>query len=251
MHTRYQIQGKVENRKSQEKKQTSEIRRHDETETQSMCRKFGVQYECPAENETDKETKNRRRRNLYRINKHKQIFVDTQQTIPDAPPLTSDIMFNKAMNSIRTIELGQMNYQIQSCSICHECRLEMNMSQEIVCRRCFTDKKPVKFVSTEDNMNPGKLPKELQGMSIVAQQLISKISPCMHVHMLKQGGIASSGHCVTFPQEINQPAQILPRLPPEIEILKVRKKGRNDTSTDFRVRRHTVQNALIWLKQNN
>jgi hypothetical protein len=54
MHTRYQIQGKVENRKSQEKKQTSEIRRHDETETQSMCRKFGVQYECPAENETDK-----------------------------------------------------------------------------------------------------------------------------------------------------------------------------------------------------
>jgi hypothetical protein len=71
MHTRYQIQGKVENRKSQEKKQTSEIRRHDETETQSMCRKFGVQYECPAENETDKETKNRRRRNLYRINKHK------------------------------------------------------------------------------------------------------------------------------------------------------------------------------------
>jgi hypothetical protein len=54
------------------------------------------------------------------------------------------------------------------------------MSQEIVCHRCFTNKKPVKFVSTEDNMNPGKLPKELQGMSIVAQQLISKISPCMH-----------------------------------------------------------------------
>ena len=69
--------------------------------------------------------------------------------------------------------------------------------------------------------------------------------------MLKHGGVASSGHCVTFPQEINQPAQIFPRLPPEIEILKVRKKGRNDTSKDFRVRRHTVQNALIWLKQNN
>lgn len=97
-------------------------------------------------------------------------------------------------------------------------------------------------------MNPGKLLKELQGMSIVEQQLISKISPCMNVHMLKHGGIASSGHCVTFQQEINQPAQILPRLPPEIQILKVRKKGRNDTSKYFRVRRHTVQNALIWLK---
>jgi hypothetical protein len=41
--------------------------------------------------------------------------------------------------------------------------------------------------------------------------------------MLKHGGVASSGHCVTFPQEINQPAQIFPRLSPEIEILKVRK----------------------------
>lgn len=48
----------------------------------------------------------------------------------------------------------------------------------------------------------------------------------MNVHMLKHGGIASSGHCVTFPQEINQPAHILPRLPPEIEILKERKKER-------------------------
>jgi hypothetical protein len=67
-----------------------------------MCRKLGVQYECPEENETDKETKNRRRRNLYRINKQNKICFDTQQNIPDAPPLTSDIMFNKAMDSIRT-----------------------------------------------------------------------------------------------------------------------------------------------------
>lgn len=50
----------------------------------------------------------------------------------------------------------------------------------------------------------------------------------------------NSRHCVTFPQEINQPAQIRLRLPSEIEMFKVRKKGRKDTSTDFRVRRHTV-----------
>ena len=54
-------------------------------------------------------------------------------------------------------------------------------------------------------------------MSIVEQQLISEISSCMNVHMLKHGGISSSGHCVVFTQEINHPAQILPRLPPEIK----------------------------------
>lgn len=69
--------------------------------------------------------------------------------------------------------------------------------------------------------------------------------------MLKHGVIASSGHCVTFPQEINEPAQIFPRLPEEIKIIKVRKQGKTDTSKDFRVHRYTVQEALVWLKDNN
>ena len=69
--------------------------------------------------------------------------------------------------------------------------------------------------------------------------------------MLKHGGIASSGHCVTFPQEINEPAQIFPRLHEEIKIIKVRKQGKTDTSKDFRVRRYTAQEALFWLKDNN
>lgn len=66
--------------------------------------------------------------------------------------------------------------------------------------------------------------------------------------MLNHGGIASSGHCVTFPQEINEPAKMFPRLPPEIQIIKVRKQGKNDTSKEFRVRRFKVQQSLNCLK---
>ena len=79
-------------------------------------------------------------------------------------------------------------------------------------------------------MNPGKLPPELCDMTIIEQQLISKITPCINVHLLKHGGIASSGHCVTFPQEVNKPSQILPRLPKDIKTLKVRKGGKYETS---------------------
>ena len=61
----------------------------------------------------------------------------------------------------------------------------------------------------------------------------------------------SSGHCVTFPQHINQPAQIFPRLPIEISIIIVRKQGKNDTSKEFRFRRQTIKNALLWLKNND
>jgi hypothetical protein len=69
--------------------------------------------------------------------------------------------------------------------------------------------------------------------------------------MLKHGGLASRGHCVTFPQEINEPCQIFPKLPADVTVIKVRKKGRNDTSKDFQVRRYKVQGALEWLKNNN
>jgi hypothetical protein len=41
----------------------------------------------------------------------------------------------------------------------------------------------------------------------------------------RTGRIASAGHCVTFPQEVNEPAKIFPRLPSEINIVRVRKLG--------------------------
>ena len=70
-------------------------------------------------------------------------------------------------------------------------------------------------------MNPQALPQVLKSLSITEQQLIARISPCINIYMLKYGGISSSGHCVTFPQDVNEPAQIFPRLPSEVSIIKV------------------------------
>lgn len=105
--------------------------------------------------------------------------------------------------------------------------------------------------SKENNMDPKPLPNELKELTIVEQQLIAMIYPCINVHSLKHGGRAASGHCVTFPQNIGAPAKIFPRLPHEIKIVKVKRKGKNDTSKEFNVRRQKVSDALFWLKANN
>ena len=76
-------------------------------------------------------------------------------------------------------------------------------------------------------MNPQALPQVLKSLSITKQQLIARISPCINIYMLKYGGISSSGHCVTFPQDDNEPAQIVPRLSSEVSIIKVRREGPN------------------------
>ena len=100
-------------------------------------------------------------------------------------------------------------------------------------------------------MDPMSVPQELSGMSDAEQMLIARLAPTVHVHMLKHGGIASKGHCIAFPQAVQEPATILPGLPVEVDIIRVRRQGRDDTHKDFRVRRHHVEGGLRWLKDNN
>ena len=63
--------------------------------------------------------------------------------------------------------------------------------------------------SKENNMDPGVVPPELKDLTIVEQQLISRISPCINLHMLKHGGLAANGNCVAFPQEVSEPGKFV------------------------------------------
>jgi hypothetical protein len=107
-----------------------------------------------------------------------------------------------------------------------------------ICDRCTKDKLPIKMFSKENNMDPGVVPPELKDLTIVEQQLISRISPCINLHMLKHGGLAANGHCGAFPQEVSEPGKMFPILPSEVNIIRVRKQGGNDTSKEFNVRRY-------------
>jgi len=100
-------------------------------------------------------------------------------------------------------------------------------------------------------MDPMSVPEEVSEMSDAEQMLIARLTPTVHVHMLKHGGIASSGHCFAFPQAVQEPATILPRLPREVDIIRVRRQGKDDTHKEFRVRRNQVEGALRWLANNN
>ena len=108
-----------------------------------------------------------------------------------------------------------------------------------------------KMFSFENNMDPGDVPGELNNLSVVGQQLVSRLSPAIQVHMLKHGGKAANGNCVAFHQNVNEPVQVLPKLPSEINLIRVRKLGKNQTSKEFNVRRYFVQIALVWLKYHN
>ena len=143
-----------------------------------------------------------------------------------------------------------MTYTVSCCEVCKDWRLEFKGTGN-TCTRCKRDKKVPKLWSDENNMDPCHVPEELSKMSDAEKMLIAWLAPTVHVHMLKHGGIASRGHCIAFPQAVQEPATILPRLPAEVDIIRVRRQGKDDTHKDFRGRRQCVEGALRWLKDNN
>lgn len=223
----------------------------EEEDTFLKCRKLGVPFEVRSENENKKQENFRKRRNMARVRTSEKKLNVSVDSLPNPPPLSNDPNFDRAVDAIRSFKLSEISLTFTFCSVCKERRSNMPMASENMCQRCLRDKNMVKMFSHENNMDPGPVPTELQDLSITEQQLICRIAPAIHVHMLKHGGIAASGHCVTFPQSINEPSQILPKRPHEINIIKVIKPGKNDSSKDFRVRRYSVQSALEWLKANN
>ena len=87
---------------------------------QTKCRKLGLTYDPPVENETPDEYKKRCLKNYnkikYKLNKLNINF----ETIPDPPPFADDEHFNKAVNCIRSFELQEMSYTIDVCSVCFD-----------------------------------------------------------------------------------------------------------------------------------
>ena len=218
----------------------------------ARARVVGVDYEFakPGEVETEDDRRKRQRRNQRRISEQEKRLREVVGDLPPPPPAGSSQQEDNAYRAIRAFEVEQMTYAFFFCEVCKERRLECKGTRDM-CTRCRRDKKVPKVWSGENNMDPMAVPEILCNMSDAEQMLIARLAPTVHVHLLKHGGIASKGHCIAFPQAVQEPATILPRLPAEVDIIRVRRQGKDDTHKDFRVRRHHVEGALRWLKDNN
>ena len=227
--------------------------RNDESGLIERARAVGIAYEFakPGSTETDDDKRRRRRRNQRRILQGERRLLEVINDLPPPPPPGSSQHEDECYAAIRAFEVEQMTYEISCCNVCRERRLQAKPTRGDCCSRCKRDKQTPKLWSEENNMDPGLVPDELADLTDAEQMLIARLAPAIHVRMMKHGGIGSRGHCVAFPQAVQEPTTILPRLPAEVDIIRVRRQGKDDTHKDFRVRRHRVEAAIRWLKHNN
>ena len=137
------------------------------------------------------------------------------------------------------------------CPVCNECFPSIEFVQG-ECRRCHSEKGELKKFSRRNNMDPGEVPDELQGLTQIEEMLIAQIFPIVSVYCLRGGQYAYRGNVINFPQDVLEFATHLPRHPSSLDVLVVRRRSSSGKAfKDFNVRRSVVSRALIWLKNNN
>jgi hypothetical protein len=155
--------------------------------------------------------------------------------------------------------------QHHRCSRCRTVSLDHDTGREIdgifMCSVCAGSSRnkiednvfPVWY--NEDGVTQYTIPKELSCLTEGEKLLIQQVSVFVPLHHLKFGQMASRGHVVSFQQDMTALCQTLPRLPNNVETVRVIKRykaefGEIGTKT-FSIRKKEVIEALVWLKQYN
>src|SRR4051812_27331960 len=66
------------------------------------------------------------------------------------------------------------NIEYKLCPVCKE-RIPLMVFEKGMCRRCNKEKKTPKRFSEDNNMDPGNVPEELQGLTEIEEMLIAQV----------------------------------------------------------------------------
>ena len=211
------------------------------------------------------ETDQKRERRLENNRLHKQAIrakeprqVRPQQVVPqpqqarDEPSLAS-VLSKPEKVLLRKFRDKVDKLQHSLCPVCNESFPSITLIKGECCRRCYGKKNSIKKFSSNNDMDPGEVPEELQGLTELEEMLIARVFPVMSVYRLREGQHGYRGNVINFPQDVQEFATYLPRNPSSLDVLVVRRQSANNSTgfRDFKVRHAKVARALCWLKENN
>jgi hypothetical protein len=136
-------------------------------------------------------------------------------------------------------------------AVCNSCmrRVERTNLRANICSLCR--RSDFNLFSSENGMDIGPIPEELQNLSMVEAILIARVHPVVSVFRMRGQQRAYSGHVMNFVQRIEDIATRLPHNPRELDTIILLDRETPNGIVHFRVRSGRVRNALIWLKEHN
>ena len=124
------------------------------------------------------------------------------------------------------------NLRHYHCVICKEAwPLSASRQQIFTCSRCKRDRKPCRLYSAENDINPGSVPAELQGLSEVEELLIARAFPIMSNYRKHGGQRGYKGRRTqsAIAQDIQDFLNSLPANMSDLSILVIRKQGAGES----------------------
>ncbi|CAG8598033.1 15848_t:CDS:1, partial [Racocetra fulgida] len=104
------------------------------------------------------------------------------------------------------------------CPTCNEYFLSITLVIE-ECYHCHTEKTSPKKFSTENNMDPGNVPEELQRLIEIKEMLIAQVFPVIVVYRLRGEQYGYSGNIINFPQDVEEFVTHLHQNPSSLNVL--------------------------------
>jgi len=168
------------------------------------------------------ETDQKRERRLENNRLHKQAIrakeprqVRPQQVVPqpqqarDEPSLAS-VLSKPEKVLLRKFRDKVDKLQHSLCPVCNESFPSITLIKGECCRRCYGKKNSIKKFSSNNDMDPGEVPEELQGLTELEEMLIARVFPVMSVYRLREGQHGYRGNVINFPQDVQEFATYLP-----------------------------------------
>ncbi|KAJ1518875.1 hypothetical protein ONE63_011522 [Megalurothrips usitatus] len=138
-------------------------------------------------------------------------------------------------------------FKVWTCDQCHESSLRNTHTNQ----KCVHKDLCWQF-SNINNMNPGEVPEELQGLTFTEEQLIARVHPMITVFKLKGHQYGYKGNIINFCQDVKSFAKVLPHNINDLSsIINVIRKNKDGDEIQHQVRVAKIRNALMWLKNHN
>ena len=122
--------------------------------------------------------------------------LDMDESTIHARPAATEISKDELI-SIRNFRTRMNNIQHKLCPICQE-RIPSMVLVNGICRRCNKEKGTKRF-SENNDMDPGKVPEELQGLTEIEEMLIAQVFTVMSVYRLRGGQHGYCENVINFP----------------------------------------------------
>ena len=144
------------------------------------------------------------------------------------------------------------------CRSCRRCSLKLVLSSPGLCVSCTNNNpsstRPVPRLH-EDSLVQYEVPLVLKKLTTAEKLLIQRVSPFVPLVHIKHGNLGMRGHVCSFMQDISGIVSTLPRLPAEVEIIKVDRKFKDKNGDICRhvysVSKSKVLDALEFLVQHH